>query len=648
MNRKPVHGAPRHQDRPEPAGQRKLSTAADGVGEAPTDPAFQVSPDPLSSLLPRRRMDLVAALVVAALAFLAFVNSLWNGFALDDIHIIGDNPQIRRLSNLRDIFAEGNWPWRGREPLYRPLTIYSFALNYAVSGVRPLTYHLVNVLLHAGNSALVFRIFVALFRAPGLALGAAAVFALHPIHTEAVTNTVGRAELLANAFLFLSWWWYLKWEERAHPTKTRWLIGSVAAFALALFSKEHAVVLPALLVLSDLLRASQRSLPLRWIIQERCRTAYIWYLPPLAGYLLVRFLALGQVLTSTTPWANNPLVHADLWTRVLTAIKVLGKYLWLFLFPVRLSSDYSYNQIPVSRSLFEPAVLAAFLALTVLCSLAALNRRRDPAIGFGVAIFALTVLPVSNLLFPIGTIMGERLLYLPSLGLCLLLAVAVTTLAARPRWRLLSFAAFGLLLLGYGARTVVRNRDWQSNAAIVSAAARASPNSTAAHAWFGNTLLVRGDLSGARKEFERSLEIYPGFGRALVGLGRVLQRQGRIDEAVQVYRRVERGDGFYGRAHVNVGFIALQQGQHEEALLEFREVAALDPLGPREANEVAEGFSKLGYLTEAQTILEAARHATPHLFYIRENLALVYLRQGRREDAQRELKEAARLKSDSR
>jgi Flp pilus assembly protein TadD len=648
VTRKPVQGASRHQGRPKPAGQRELSTAVGGVGGAPTGPTFQGSPDPLTSWLPRRRIDLVAGLIVAALAFLAFVNSLWNGFASDDIRLIQDNPQIRHLSNLRDIFAEGNWPWRGREPLYRPLTIFSFAVNYAVAGVRPLTYHLVNVLLHAGNSALVYRIIAALFKAPGLALVAAAVFALHPIHTEAVANTVGRSELLANTFLFLSWWWYLKWEQRANPAKTRWLIGSLAAFALALFSKEHAVVLPALLVLSDLLRASQRSLPLRWIIQERSRTAYIWYLPPLAGFLLVRFLALGQVLTSTTPWVNNPLAHADLWTRVLTAIKVLGRYLWLFLFPVRLSSDYSYNQIPVSRSLFEPAVLAALLALMVLCFLAAVNWRRDPTIGLGVAIFAVTILPVSNLLFPIGTIMGERLLYLPSLGLCLLLGVAVTTVAARPRWSLLGFAAFGMLFLGYGARTVVRNRDWHNNAAIVSAAARASPNSTTAHAYFGSSLLVRGDLSGARKEFERSLEIYPGFGRALVGLGRVLQRQGRIDEAVQVYRRVERGDVFYGRAHVNLGFIALQQGQPEEALLEFREVAARGPFGPRETNELAEGFFKLGYLTEAQTILEAARQATPHLFYIRENLALVYRRQGRREDAQRELEEAARLKSNSR
>jgi Flp pilus assembly protein TadD len=287
------------------------------------------------------------------------------------------------------------------------------------------------------------------------------------------------------------------------------------------------------------------------------------------------------------------------------------------------------------------------LALLATLAVAVLNWRRRPIISMGVGIFAVAIVPVSNLLFPIGTFMAERVLYLPSLGFCLLVAALVTTLAARPRWRLLAVGTFALVLIGYGARTVLRNRDWRSNATLFATAARASPNSTTAHAYFGNTLLVRGDLSGARKEYERSLEIYPGYSKALVGLGIVLERQGRIDEAVQVYRRVERGKRSYGRARLNVGFIALQRGRPNEALLEFRELAALGFLGAKEANELAEGFFKLGYITEAQTILEAARRFAPHVFYIRENLALVYWRQGRREDAQQELEAAARLKAPS-
>lgn len=591
------------------------------------------------------RPNLHAALAIAALAYLAFGNSLWNGFVFDDVPIIQENVAIRRLSNLRAIFGAGYWPGPDmEEPHYRPLVIFSYAFNYAVAGLRPFTYHLVNVLLHAGNSALVYCLFVALFKARGVALGAAAAFALHPIHTEAVANVVGRAELLANAFVLLSWWWYLKWDDAPAPAKARWLVASLAVFTLALFTKEHAVVLPGLLVLTGLFRASERGLPLARTIREQCRAAYAWYLPPLAGYLLVRFLVLGEVLSSRISWLANPVAHTDLWTRVLTSIKVLGHSLWLLFVPLRLSSDYYYNQIPVSRSIFEPAVLASMFALLATLAIAVLNWRRRPIISMGVGIFAIAILPVSNLLFPIGTIMAERVLYLPSLGFCLVLAFAVTTLAARPRWGLLAVGAFGLLLLAYGARTVLRNRDWRGNATLFATAARASPNSTTAHAYLGNVLLDHGDLSGARREFERSLEIYPGYSKALAGVGTVFEKQGKIEEAIQAYRKVEKGKRYYGRARLNLGFIALKEGRASEALVEFRGVAALGSLGAKDANELAEGFFKLGYVTEAQTVLERARQDAPDVFYLRENLARVYWRQGRAEDAQRELEVATRLK----
>ena len=624
-------------------GQGSLIGVAGDRDRAAAGPRL---PDPLAAWLPARRPDRFAILAIAAIAFLAFANSLWNGFVFDDVPIIKENRAVRQLSNLRAIFGNGYRP-ENRDFLYRPLVIFSYALNYAVAGLKPFTYHLVNVLLHAGNSALVYRLFVALVKARGVALAGAAAFALHPIHTEAVANTVGRAELLANAFVLLSWWWYLKWDDAPARAKARWLAASLAAFALALFTKEHTVILPGLLVLSDLLRASERGLPLGRTIRDKWWTAYAWYLPPFAGYLIARFLVLGGLVTPEISWIANPPASADLWTRYLTTIKVLGMYLWLILFPVHLSSDYSYNQIPLSRSIFEPPVLAAVLALMVTLGLAVWNRRRRPIISMGVGIFAVAILPVSNLLFPIGTILAEQVLYLPSLGFCLVLAFAVTTLAARPRWGLLAVGAFGLLLLVYEARTVIRNWDWRSNATLFAAAARTSPNSADAHAYLGDVLLGRGDLPGARGEFERSLEIYPGYSKVLVGLGTVFEKQGKIEEAIQTYRKVEKGKRYYGRARLNLGSIALQRGRPEEARLEFREVAALGFLGAKEANELAEGFFRLGYLTEAQTILEAARHYAPHVFYIRENLAVVYWRQGRREDAQRELEAATRLKSPS-
>lgn len=213
-----------------PTASVSVTHASDPMKQQPGPcGASERMPDPLGAWLPARRPDRFAILAIAAIAFLVFANSLWNGFALDDVPIVKENPAIRRLSNLRAIFGNGYWP-ENKVFLYRPLVILSYALNYAVAGVRPFTYHLVNVLLHAGNSALVYCLFVALFKARGVALAGAAAFALHPIHTEAVANVVGRAELLANAFLLLGW--YLKGSDTPAPARTRWLGGSVAAFAL--------------------------------------------------------------------------------------------------------------------------------------------------------------------------------------------------------------------------------------------------------------------------------------------------------------------------------------------------------------------------------------------------------------------------------
>ena len=645
--RNPGFGLKRERKASREPVERPSLPAADGSksGKARPGPLGKSSPEPLPGWLPRQRVDLFVAWAVAALAFLVFVNSLWNGFALDDAFIIVDNPAIRRLSNLRGIFATGYWV--EQKDLYRPLIILSYALNYALAGLAPFPYHLVNVLLHAGNCALVYLLVLALFRTRALALAAAAAFALHPIHTEAVANVVGRAELLANAFLFLSWLWYLRWDEGAARLKRRWLAASVAAFALAIFTKEHAIGLIGLLVLTDLVRASEKRLPLGRTIWEKCRAAYGWYLAALVGYLVVRVLVLGVLLTSRVGFLENPLAHIDPWTRVLTAIKVLGRYLWLLLVPVRLSSDYSYNQIPVSRSLLEPGVLAGLLGLLGLCALAGWTWRRRPALSVGVAIFALTILPVSNLPFPIGTIMAERVLYLPSLGFCLLLAGVVAPLAARPRWGLVTVSLFALLLLGYGARTVLRNREWRSNATLFAAAALTSPNSATAHYGLGEAMLEQGDSSGAGRELERSLKIYPEFGAAYQNLAVISAAQGQIDEAI---RNLRIATGFapgYGLAHLNLGVLYLEKGMTAQALEEFRVAARLGDLRVKEINLLAKGFFTVGSLPEAKESLERALYYTPRSFVLRHNLGLVYSRQGRWEDAQRELEAAARLKPDS-
>jgi len=487
-----------------------------------------------------------ASAVLGALAVAAFLNSLSNGFVLDDRLLIVHNPLVRTPVDVRAIFTSSYWPPEFWDGMYRPLLVLSFALNYAASGLRPFSYHLINVLLHAANSALVYGLTWQLFRQRGLAFLAGAAFALHPVHTEAVANVIGRGELLAAALVFLSWLLYLRRDAGLTPGTTDgqapWhrpalVAGSVLCFALALLTKEHAIALPGLLVLSDALRESQRQATPSWralgrALWRRLTTVYPAYLAVAAAYLLVRTMVVGQVMMRDVNWVMNPLAVADPASRLRTAMRLLSRYVWLLLAPVRLSADYSYNQVPLATSLLQPDVLVPLLSLGII---AWALRRRAPAVTFGIGAFLVAILPVVNLLFPIGVIMAERLLYLPSFGFCVALAAMVVLasewLARRRnlRWTgYLPIGAFALLLVLYGGKTLARNPVWATEMDLWRATVVSSPNSVMAHFRLGSRLEEIGDLDGARREMEAAIRIIPASGdaqRALASI-RVMQVQG--------------------------------------------------------------------------------------------------------------------------
>src|SRR5437868_432836 len=161
---------------------------------------------------PIRRRVVLFAVLIAALAVLPYVNALRNEFVLDDIAIVVENPLIRDVSNIGQIFTTNYWRTGGVDGsiidsgLYRPLTVFSYAVDYSLWKLNPAGYHLVNVALHAITSVLVFFLALDVLASPMAATVAAAIFAVHPIHTEAVTSIVGRAELLAALFFIAAFW----------------------------------------------------------------------------------------------------------------------------------------------------------------------------------------------------------------------------------------------------------------------------------------------------------------------------------------------------------------------------------------------------------------------------------------------------------
>lgn len=469
-------------------------------------------------------------LLCAAVAALAYLNTLGHQFTYDDHVAIEGNPLIRDLRLLPRLVTTGYWdaiPGAAADTdrLYRPVTVASYALNYAVHGLSPRGYHAVNVALHAAASALTVPLLTAL-GAPGWGAGAAGLlFALHPVHSEAVASVVGRAELLAALWLLVAWRLSLMPGPRAGAL-------ALGAYALALLSKENAVSLLLLYPGAQLVLRR----PLR-------RGLLAGLVAVTAAAVLLRYLVLGT-LHQPPPARLNPLVAADGPTQVLTALHILGLYLTRLFFPLTLSADYSYDAIPLVRGL-SPAPLLPVLVWSGLLAVACWRWRG--LAWLAVLLIAAPLLPVSNLVFVIGTPMAERFLYLPVLGLALLIAAGLTRVPPRA-------AMAGLLLLAllYAGRTVRRNQDWHDDFSLWRATVQTSPRSALAHLGLGMAYLGRDQPREALREVERALEIMPRWADARNSLGVIRDRLGDRAGAIQAFEQALQEDPRHPLARQNL------------------------------------------------------------------------------------------------
>ncbi|MBI4541229.1 MAG: hypothetical protein HY704_17140 [Gemmatimonadetes bacterium] len=474
------------------------------------------------------------AVLVAGIALLAYANSLANGFAYDDLILIQLNDAVRGADWER-LAGGPYWP-EGSDGvgLYRPLPMLSYALDWRLWGGRPIAFHLLNLALHAGVSVLVFAL---LLRFAGVAAGAVGgvLFAIHPVHVEAVANVVGRAELLAALFYLTACLLYLWTPDAARrAARSARLLALGGLYFAALLSKESAVTLPAALVLLDAGARARRGGPsfLRRVGDEL--PAYALLCVAFLAYLGLRYLALEGLVGDSPHPALRELSTRE---RLLTALTLWPEYLRLLLVPIQLSSDYSPAVLGPARSL-SPAVVAGALVIAGLGAAAVAARRSGPLVALAAAWFGVTIVPVSNILVPVGVLLAERTLYLPSVGLALAAAQATAALrAANARTRAIVTAAAVVLAVGFLARTVTRNPVWHDTDTMYDALIEEHPESYRALWALAGSLEVRGRPELAWRAFQEALALAPNDYGLLADAGRFLGRQLRWDEAERLLRR---------------------------------------------------------------------------------------------------------------
>lgn len=439
-----------------------------------------------------------APLAAAVLAIIVYAVTLRGTYIYDDVAVIRADSRVLNVNQWGKLWTKPYFV-NSIDKLYRPLVSMSFAIENYLHGDRPWIFHLVNVLLHAGAAAMVALL--------GLRLGGQIVawisgllFAVHPVHVEVVAGLVGRAEsacalvTLAAICLFL----------RPGDIRIGRALGIWICFVMALLSKEQGILLPALLAAALPLRyrngfSSADRQQLKYLAVLLCWT--------LAAYFIWReHVASLDFDRNRIDWIVNPLVRSHGWDRILMPFVLLGRYTGLLVFPMHLAIDYGAWTIGWHAAAGDPFLYVGIGAFLIWCLATAISwRRRNFAMLFCLLALALSYGMIGNVVALIGTIFGERLIYLPSAFFLLVVAMALSALNRR----VVNTFLVAALVLG-SVRTFVYAREWNDAVPFYREMIRVHPRSERPYALLWTWYQERGEWAAPVdriRAFRRALDV---------------------------------------------------------------------------------------------------------------------------------------------
>jgi len=424
--------------------------------------------------------------MVGSAALVVHLGALWNRFALDDLYIVVLDPLVRSPSGVWRAFGASYWAANINTTVYRPLTVATYSLDWMVGAAW--WFHAVNLLWHVAATVLLAAL-ARRWAGDAAALVAGVLFAVHPVHVEAVANIVGRNELMAATLVLVSL--YAALEKRS-------VVWSAVAFAAALLSKENAVVTPALIGLAWLigLRPVPERRRLGWFVAS-------WVVIG-AAYFALRYVVFRSYGAGIVVVAPVFIGQTSLTVR-LTAVAALADVARLLLFPLHLRADYSPAERTAVTSIVDGRFFLGALIFAVWVLLVFLAwRKRRLLETYGLGWVALAYAPVANLLFPIGVLTAERTLYLPSAGLALAVGGALRDFRGRP----LALLVAGIFLVG-GIRTALRVPAWRDNLHATASLLDDAPLSYRTYDLAGWQLLWGRQTERALAAFRQAASIFP-------------------------------------------------------------------------------------------------------------------------------------------
>ncbi|PIQ76637.1 hypothetical protein COU78_05065 [Candidatus Peregrinibacteria bacterium CG10_big_fil_rev_8_21_14_0_10_49_24] len=572
------------------------------------------------------------------LTMTVYFRSLFHEFVRwDDGLLIYDNPAIRaiNLSTLKRIFTSYD------PELYIPLTFFSYQIDYLIGGTKPVMYHLTNLLLHTSNAFLFGWFALLLSRSRWVGVFCALLFAIHPLHTEAVAWASARKDVLSTFFFLLSLIGYVRFRETGKYKRL-----SIVSFALALMAKVTVATLPVLLLLIDI--RENRPFGKKMLLEK------IPYFALSIVFGIVAIVGKTSVLSRSHPYET-----------MLMAFKSTAFYIEKLLVPIHLSVLYPYVG---TISLSSPDFLIPFLSVLILTVLALFSLKRSREFFFCFFFFLLTISP-TFINFAKGDLdfyfASDRYAYAGSVGIIFFLVGVVNTLAVKFSPKYVTAAAGGIVLV-FAWMSHMQSLTWNSTESLFTNVLEHYNNSHVAYNNLGNVhrrnedlgtaidlyekaiairdhprtrsnlgaaLRKQGRTQEALAEYEKALALDPDSKTAHFGLGILLAEQGNTSRAIQEYVLALETDPTYVEVSVNLGALYMKIGETEKAIEQYEHAIAVLPHFPQAHFNLAVAYAKLGSPGKALASYERAVALEPSFVAARINLGIAYYERNRKDEA---------------
>jgi tetratricopeptide (TPR) repeat protein len=567
-----------------------------------------------------------------------YLNVLWNRFVIDDIYQISQNPWIRDITSIPEIFASGVWAFAGRESsYYRPVMHLIYMAAYHVFGLRPWGFHLVSILFHAGASVLVFLITSRLLKESELgdgrsylplSLTAALLFAAHPIHTEAVAWAAGIPDLSFSFFCLLSFYLYVRSKSGSKIS----IAASVISFFVATLCKEPALTLLMILPAYDYTFGNMGAGLLGTLRR------YLPYLAAAAVYFVLRMNALGGFAPAKTP------IELTLGQGLMNGFVLFAKYMEKLLIPLHLNVWHSFRPV---TSLFSPRTILSLCAFIVFLCVGALAASRSKIMFLSLCLMAVPLLP--SFYFPALTqglenAFTERYLYFSSFGFILFIAGALAWIQWKWPKTKVALSVVILALIGfYSWVTVARNTVWKSSYTLWSDATQKSPESGIPHLNLGYALLYEGRPQEAKEHFRSALQLKPDVTDSFIDKGIAYSKKGLLDEAIFQFHAALILEPGSAAVHYNLGLAYDNAGWSNKAIEQYEIALKLKPDYPDAHNNLGIAYGKRGLIDKAIEHFQQAVQLNSNDPVALQNLANAYRLKGLPDKAEEYLQRARRL-----